>query len=187
MQAFLFLAQGFEEIEAIATLDILRRGGLQVRSVSVTGNTVVAGAHNIPVTADVLFENVDFSSGEILILPGGMPGTNNLNVHAGLKALLQQYYTGGKYLAAICAAPLILGDLGLLQGKRAVVYPGYEEHLVGATIPDDNMVVDGRIITGRGPGCVFEFALGVLAVLLEKEKVDAVARGMFPIPHQAAN
>jgi 4-methyl-5(b-hydroxyethyl)-thiazole monophosphate biosynthesis len=179
MQAFLFLAQGFEEIEAVATLDILRRGGLQVTSVSVTGNLVVTGAHNIAVTADILFENADFSLGEILILPGGMPGTNNLNVHAGLKALLQQYYTDGKYLAAICAAPLVLGDLGLLQGKRAVVYPGYEEHLSGATIPDESVVIDGRIITGRGPGCVFEFALGVLAVLLGKGQADAVAQGML--------
>ncbi|MDR1682230.1 MAG: DJ-1/PfpI family protein [Candidatus Symbiothrix sp.] len=179
MQTFLFLAQGFEEIEAVAVIDILRRGALNVTTVSVTGNPVVVGAHNIAVTADVVFENADFSSGKLLILPGGMPGADNLNAHPGLKTLLKQYYADGKYLAAICAAPLVLGDLQLLQGKKAVVYPGYEEHLTGATILTEPVVVDGHIITGRGPGFVFEFALSILSVLLGQSQADAVAKGML--------
>jgi 4-methyl-5(b-hydroxyethyl)-thiazole monophosphate biosynthesis len=179
---FIFLAEGFEEIEAVATIDILRRGGLDVTIVSITGQLPVTGAHDIPVTADVLFENADFSTGSLLVLPGGMPGAANLNAHQGLKNLLLQYATEGKKIAAICAAPLVLGGLGLLQGKKATAYPGYESTLKGAQYEEKTVVKDGNIITGKGPGFTFNFALTIVEELQGKSKADEVASGMLLIP-----
>ena len=147
--------------------------------VSITGNRTVTGSHGIAVQADKLFETTDFSTGKILILPGGMPGSKHLGEHEGLKKLLLQYHTDGKYLAAICAAPSILGDLNLLQEKTAVVYPGYEAHLTGAKITTEAAVVDDKIITGRSPGSVFDFALRILAVLQGQMVVDSVVGGMI--------
>jgi 4-methyl-5(b-hydroxyethyl)-thiazole monophosphate biosynthesis len=179
MKTFLFLATGFEEIEAIATTDILRRAGLDVVTVSITGDLAVQGAHNIIVCADQLFEQTNFSDGVRLILPGGMPGANHLNAHDGLKKLLLQYNSEGKKIAAICAAPLVLGELNLLQGKRATVYPGYESRLHGATVVTESVVKDGNIITGRGPGWTVDFALAIVEEWLGKEKAQQVAAGML--------
>ncbi|MDR0833225.1 MAG: DJ-1/PfpI family protein [Candidatus Symbiothrix sp.] len=178
MKVFLFLATGFEEIEAIGTVDILRRGGLDVTTVSITDELQVLGTHNIPVSADEMFENVDFSSGDLLVLPGGGSGSENLGSHDGLKNLLKQYAGAGKKIAAICAAPMVLGGLGLLQGKRATCYPGYEETLRGATIVDAGVVKDGNIITGKGPGYTFDFALALVAELQGQVKAGEVAAGL---------
>ncbi|GHT09106.1 thiazole biosynthesis protein ThiJ [Bacteroidia bacterium] len=179
MKVFLFLANGFEEIEAIGTIDILRRSGLDVTTVSITDNLQVSGAHNISVTADERFEEVDFSSADLLVLPGGGSGTKNLGTHEGLKTLLKQHAAAGKKMAAICAAPMVLGGLGLLQGKRATCYPGCEDALQGATIMDANVVKDGNIITGKGPGFTFDFALMLVAELQGQAKVDEVAAGLL--------
>ena len=179
MTVFLFLAEGFEEIEAIATLDILKRGGLKVISVSVTGRNTVTGAHGIAVVADQLFEETDFSEGDMLVLPGGNPGTENLNKHDGLKMLLLHYYSKGKRIAAICAAPSILGELKLLENKRAVVYPGYEDSLEGATVIDAPVVKDGNIITAKGPGSAFDFGLAILTEFVGPEKADEIANQML--------
>lgn len=179
MSVFLFLAEGFEEIEAVSTIDILRRGGLEVTTVSISNHPTVTGAHGIQVIADALFDETDFSSGEILILPGGMPGAKNLNEHAGLKSLLKHYAANGKYIAAICAAPLVLGELNVLQGKKAVVYPGYEDCLHGATILEENVVKDDNIITGRGPGAVVDFALTLVAELRGQAQATDVAEKML--------
>jgi len=179
MDSFIFLAEGFEEIEAVAVIDILRRGGMSPTVVSITGNQTVIGSHGISVVADTLFETTDFSTGKILILPGGMPGTKHLGEHEGLQKLLIQYHAAGKYLAAICAAPSVLGDLNLLQGKTAVVYPGYEAHLSGAKITTEAAVADDKIITGRSPGSVFDFALRILTVLQGQTVVDSVVGGMI--------
>jgi 4-methyl-5(b-hydroxyethyl)-thiazole monophosphate biosynthesis len=178
-KVFIFLADGFEETEAIATIDVLRRGGLDVTTVSISEKTVITGAHNIPVVADELFTEVDFSIGEMLILPGGMPGASNLNAHEGLKALLKQYYSDGKRLAAICAAPLVLGGLDLLQGKKATAYPGFEHTLKGATYSEKGVVKDGRIITGRGPGWAIDFGLVIVSELQGEDKAKEVAAGML--------
>ncbi len=168
---FIFLAPGFEETEAIVPVDILRRADLEVETVSITSQKEVTGAHGIAVVTDSLFEATDFSAGEMLILPGGMPGARNLNGHAGLKKLIAGYHAAGKYLSAICAAPMILGEMGLLKGERAISYPGFEKHLLGATITEERVVVSGKFITAKGPGVAMEFALEIVKIL----KGDPVA------------
>jgi 4-methyl-5(b-hydroxyethyl)-thiazole monophosphate biosynthesis len=136
-----------------------------VISVSISAQKVVKGAHGISVVADRLFSETDFSDGTMLILPGGMPGAANLNAHDDLKSLVKQYADEGKYVAAICAAPLILGGLGLLQGKDATVYPGYENTLTGAILNTNPVVKDGNIITSRGPALALHFGLAILEIL----------------------
>ena len=180
MTVFIFLAEGFEETEAVATIDILRRGGLDVLTVSVTGRDKVIGAHGIAVVADQLFDEAGFSTDDVLVLPGGNPGTENLNAHTGLRtALLRHHHEGGR-MAAICAAPSILGELELLKGKRATVYPGYEDSLKGATVIEDAPVVkDGNLITAKGPGMAFDFGLTIVSELMGQEKADQVAAGML--------
>jgi len=178
-KVFIFLAEGFEETEAVATMDVMLRGELDVTSVSVTGNLLVTGAHGIAVSADTLFEKANLSSGDMLVLPGGMPGAANLNAHAGLKSALEQYAASGKKIAAICAAPLVFGGLGLLQGKKATAYPGFESTLKGATYINSPVVKDGNIITGRGPGFAFQFGLAIVEELQGKAKADEVAEGLL--------
>jgi 4-methyl-5(b-hydroxyethyl)-thiazole monophosphate biosynthesis len=181
MTVFIFLAPGFEETEAIATIDILKRADLDVVSVSVSiaDDDIVTGAHGISILADQLFEETDFSEADMLVLPGGMPGTINLRTHEGLRSLLLRHHSEGKRIAAICAAPSVLGDLGLLEGKRATVYPGFEKFLKGAEIIDEPVVIDGNIITAKGPGMVFDFGLTIAAELSGQEKADEVAAGMI--------
>lgn len=155
----LFLANGFEEIEAIATIDVLRRAKIPVQTVSITDDLLVTGAHDVSISADTTFNKVNFSDVDVLVLPGGMPGAKHLNEHEGLKELLKEFNDKKKPIAAICAAPMVLGGLGLLEGKRATCYPGFEPELTGAQTTGESVVVDGNITTGRGPGLVFDFAL----------------------------
>ena len=178
-EVFVFLAEGFEEIEAISIIDILRRGDVKVITVSVSDEYLVEGAHGIAVEADNLFDEVDLSLGDMLVLPGGMPGASNLNAHEGLKAALSQYNEMGKKIAAICAAPLVLGGLGILRNKKATCYPGFESQLTGAEIKPDAVVVDGNIITGKGPGFAAQFGLKIVSELQGKGKADEVAAGML--------
>ena len=159
MKTLIFLVDGFEEIEALATIDILRRGNVDITSVSVTGKKEVTGSHKIPVIADILFEEANFSDIGMLILPGG---TIALNEHEGLKKKITDFAGEGKKVAAICAAPMILGGLGLLKGKDATAYPGFEHYLEGANFQLKPVVIDGNIITGRGPGFSMDFALVLL-------------------------
>ena len=175
----LFLANGFEEIEAIGTIDILRRAKIDVVTVSITDNNVVTGAHNIPITADTTFKVSDLTDFEMLILPGGMPGAKNLNEHEDLKKLITDFNSKGKLIAAICAAPMVLGGLGLLDGKRATSYPGFEPELVGAITTGESVVVDGNIITGKGPGLVFDFALRLVEQLLGIQYRREVQEGLL--------
>ena len=176
---FIFLAEGFEETEAVATIDVMLRGGLDVTSVSISDNLLVTGAHGISVNSDVFFENVDLSYGDMLVLPGGMPGASNLNAHTGLKSALEQYAARGKKIAAICAAPLVFGGLGLLKGKNATAYPGFESYLDGATFINSPVVIDGNIITGQGPGFALKFGLAIVEELQGKAKSDEIAGGML--------
>jgi 4-methyl-5(b-hydroxyethyl)-thiazole monophosphate biosynthesis len=178
-KVFLFLAEGFEETEAVATTDVMLRGELEVTTVSVTGKSLVTGAHGIAVDADALFENTDFSKGNMLVLPGGMPGASNLNAHQGLKNLILQYAKEGKKLAAICAAPLVLGGLDLLQGKKATAYPGFESTLKGAEYVNAGIVKDGNVITGKGPGFAIDFGLAIVEELQGKTKAGEVAAGLL--------
>jgi len=178
-KAFVFLATGFEEMEAIGTIDILRRGGVELTTVSITGEQTVLGVHNIPVKADQLFKESDFTTADILILPGGGPGSQMLNGYTPLKDLIVQHYKQDKLIAAICAAPLVFGGLGLLEGKKAICYPGVEPQLTGAIITDEPAVKDGNIITGKGPGLVFNFGLLILETLQGKEITDSVASDLL--------
>ena len=167
---YVFLADGFEEIEAIATIDLLRRAGIEVCTVSVSENACVNGAHGVTVKSDCLFAAKDFADAEMLVLPGGMPGTKNLDEHAGLCALLKQFNAEGKRLAAICAAPSILGRLGILDGKQATCYPGFEP-LLGDSFVGGVVVESKNVITAKGPGVATDFALAIISEL----KGEAVA------------
>lgn len=178
-KAFLFLATGFEEMEAIGTVDILRRGGIDTKIVSVTGDKKVTGAHGMELTADVLLSETDFSEADALILPGGMPGSNNLNACEPLKELLLNQYRAGKYVAAICAAPLVLGGLGLLKGRKATCYPGFEPALIGATVTGEAVETDGNVITGKGPGLVYNFGLALVTGLKGEATAEEVSAGLL--------
>ena len=179
MKAYIFLATGFEEIEAIATMDILRRGEVELTAVSITGELSVLGLHQIPVIADILFDEADFSDGDAFILPGGGPGSFMLNDHEALRELLVNKNEQGKWIAAICAAPLVLGGLGLLKGKKAICYPGMESYIQGAVLTDEAAVIDGNIITGKGPGLALTFGLTILAVLHGQDIADKVAANLL--------
>ena len=177
---FIFLATGFEEIEAVATIDVIRRGELIVKTISVTGEKSVEGAHGISVVADELFENADFSDAKMLILPGGMPGSSNLNKHAGLKKLLSDFHAKNKPIAAICAAPLVLGNLGILDGKKATCYPGYENQLGKGIHTGEPVVIAENIITAKGPGFAIAFGLSIVGFFQGKTVAAGVAKGLSP-------
>ncbi len=178
-QASVFLADGFEEIEGLTVVDILRRAGVQTDTVSITGEKTIHGSHQIEVQADFLFEEMDFSQSEMLILPGGMPGTRHLMEHKGLRGLLEAYYEEGQYIAAICAAPSIFGRLGFLKGRKACCYPSFEDKLEGAEVVQDKVCVDGHVITSRGMGTAIPFALKLTALLCGEEKAEEIGRSII--------
>lgn len=177
-KVYVFLADGFEEIEGLTVVDLLRRAGADTVTVSVNGGKTVCGSHNIKVGADAVFEELDFSDAALLVLPGGMPGTTHLGEHAGLTALLRETNARGGALAAICAAPTVFGDLGLLAGRRAVCYPGLEKRLTGAKVCADSVVTDGNITTSRGMGTAIDFGLELVRRLFGQEKADALAESI---------
>ncbi len=176
---YVFLANGFEDIEALAPVDILRRGGQEVVTVSITGSEYVESAHGVEVKADVWFETVEwFGDADLLILPGGMPGAANLDQHHQLVEVLYRHFGEGKLIGAICAAPLVLGRRGLLEGRRATCYPGFEQYLEGAEYTRELVTEDGNIITAEGPAAAFEFGYRLLARFVPEEVVDALKEGM---------
>lgn len=168
-KVFLFLADGFEEIEALTVVDLLRRVKVDTVMVSVSGKKKVTGSHGISVEADELFESVDFSDGVMAVLPGGMPGTLHLQEQEGLKKLLLRYNEEKKYIAAICAAPSVLGSYHLLEGRHATCFPGFEEKLLGAKVMPDAVVIDGNIITSRGMGTSIAFGAALVSLLTTGE------------------
>jgi len=175
----LFLANGFEEIEALGTVDILRRAGIPVQTVSITDEKSVAGAHGITVQADATFSEVDLAGMDLLVLPGGMPGAKNLNEQKELKAAIKEHAEKGKVGAAICVAPMVLGGLGLLEGKKVTCYPGFETELRGAEVTGNKVSVDNNIITGRGPGLVFDFALELVETIAGAGTRKEVQEGLL--------
>ena len=177
-KVYMFLANGFEDVEALIPLDVLRRGGVDVKTVSITGSLVAESAHGVKIEADLMFEDADVTDADLLMLPGGMPGASNLNEHEGVKEALKEQAIEGKLVSVICAAPLVLGGLGLLAGKRATCYPGFEETLAGAEYTHDLCTVDGNIITGEGPAAAFPYAYTLLAMLTDEETAREVAEGM---------
>ena len=179
INVLLFLADGFEEIEALATVDVLRRAGVQVTTVSINPTELVTGAHGIPVMADVVYELAEFAEADMLVLPGGMPGAANLDAHERLRAAISAHAEAGKWLAAICAAPMVYGHMGLLNGKNATCYPGFEGELAGAAYTAAPVEKDGNIITGKGPAVVLPFAYALAEVLVGEEVVAQVKNGML--------
>lgn len=174
----IFLAEGFEEIEALTVVDLCRRAGVNIVAASVGENPAVKGSHGISVNADCLLGDVDFDSMDMLVLPGGMPGTKNLEACGKLMEQVDRFFGEGKYVAAICAAPSILGHRGILRGLKACCYPGFESHLEGAEVTGDRATVCGHVITGRGMGCAIDFGLAIVTVLCGKEKAEDLARSI---------
>lgn len=178
---YVHLAEGFEEVEALTCVDVLRRADIKVQTVSITGERTVMGTHGIPVVADVLYEEADYSTCEMIVLPGGLPGADNLQAHEGLAKHICSFAkdAADKKLAAICAAPQVFGACGVLEGKKATIYPGMEDYLKGGQPTGKNVTVDGNIITGMGPAIAMEFALALVKELKGKEAADQVAGGML--------
>ena len=173
---YLFLTRGFEEIEAVATVDIVRRAGVPLRTVSLEDTLDVKGSHDIVVRADVLHRETDCSDAKMLILPGG---TMRLLEFPKLSELLVAHNKKGGLIAAICAAPSLLGELGILEGKTATCYPGFEKYLKGANVVADRVVKSDNVITGRGAGCTMEFALEIVQTLCGQEKAQALAKALI--------
>ena len=180
-KVYVFLANGFEDVEALIPVDVLRRGGVEVVTVSTTDLPVVESAHGVGIGADAMFGDCDFADADLLMLPGGMPGASNLFAHEGVCAAVLAQYRAGKKVAAICAAPaVVLAQLGVLDGKEATCYPGFEQALkgAGAQYTGDLVTVDGNITTGEGPAAAFPYAYELLAQLTDQETADQIAEGM---------
>lgn len=169
-----FLADGFEEIEGLTVVDLLRRAGANVTMVSVSGAKVVHGAHGIDVTADRQFEEMTYEEEDMVVLPGGMPGTMHLGEHEGLKSVLDQFYAKKKWMGAICAAPSVFGRYGYLNGRKATSYPGFETQLEGAEYQTEEVVVDEFLVTSRGLGTAIPFSLCLIAQLYGEEKAKEI-------------
>lgn len=178
-KVYLFLADGFETIEALAVVDILRRGGIEVKTVSIMGRELVESAQKVTVKADELFENVDLNDASLLLLPGGLPGANYLNEHEGLRQAILKHNEEGKKLGAICAAPMVFGSLNLLNNRKATCYPGFEKHLTGAQYTGDFVTIDGNIITAKGAAASLEYAYCLLEWLTNAEKANEIKSGML--------
>ncbi|MDD4108774.1 MAG: DJ-1/PfpI family protein [Prolixibacteraceae bacterium] len=173
------LAEGFEEIEAVSIIDVLRRASFETLVVSVTGKLAVKGAHGLVINADTLFEDVDYKTTDMIILPGGMPGASNLKNHAGLRDKILEFREEGKPLGAICAAPMVFGDLGILKNRNATCYPGFENQLTDARVTGSEVELAGNIITGKGPGAAIKFALGIVKMLKGKELAEELAQDLI--------
>ena len=180
-KVYVFLADGFEDVEALIPVDVWRRGGIDVTTVSISDFPLVNSAHGVNVEADIMFEQGEFNDADLIFLPGGMPGASNLFAHKGVCKAVVDQFTAGKKVAAICASPaVVLAPLGILEGKRATCYPGFESVLAenNATYTGDLFTVDGNVTTGEGPAAAFPFAYELLSQLVNKQTADQIAEGM---------
>lgn len=183
--SFVFLADGFEEIEALTTVDVMRRAGMDVKTVSINSDPHVTGAHGVVVRADMLLSDADVSGSEWLILPGGMPGATNLYECGALTGMLESHYRAGGRIAAICAAPaVVLAPLGILDGREATCYPGFEEQCGEAVMTSAPVVTLDTLITGNGPSAALSFALAIVANSMGADIARNVACGMLFYPRQ---
>lgn len=173
-KVYAFLAEGLEEVECLAVVDVLRRAEIDTYLVSVTGQKRVCGSHKIAIEADNLFEELNMEDADVLFLPGGMPGTLNLKAHQGLSQALTRACRQGRRIAAICAAPSILGQMGLLSGKTATCYPGYEDQLKEASCSLSGVVTDGNITTARGLGYALDLGLELVRLLKGPQQSEKV-------------
>ena len=175
---YCFLADGFEEVEAISPVDMLRRAGVEVKTVGVTGD-IVSSSHNIRVVPDISLSDVVLDENlEAVILPGGLPGATNLEESAEVQKAIDFANENGKYICAICAAPQILGHKGLLKGKEAIAYPGFETELEGAKISEEYVVLDGNIITAKGAGVATEFGLKIVSALVGEDTAEKIGKAI---------
>ena len=174
---YVFFADGFEELEALSPVDALRRAGVSVTTVGV-GSRQITGAHRIPILCDTTAEELQADDLEMIVLPGGMPGTTNLEASSVVMLVLDKALAEGKWIAAICAAPSILGHRGILKGKNAICFPGFEDALEGAVLSEEPVCIDGNIITAKGAGVALEFALTLVACLKGKEAAHTLKETM---------
>lgn len=170
---YVFLADGFEEVEALTPIDMLRRVGIDVITAGV-GKKEIVGTHNITVIADVLASEAKAENAQMVVLPGGLPGTTNLQVDENVQKSIDVVFKNGGYVAAICAAPLILGEKGLLKGRDATCFVGFEDKLIGANYTGEPVCVDGKIITARSAGVALDFAFELVRALKDDETVSSL-------------
>ena len=178
---YMFIAEGFEEIEALCPLDIMRRAGLEVTTVGV-GEGEIRGAHGITVKTDMdiaSYDSLADKSADMVFLPGGMPGTLNLAQSESVINAIKKALADDSYIAAICAAPSILGDMGILNGKEAICYPGFEQRLTGAKISKSRVVLDGKILTAAGMGAALDMGLKIIEIFCSKEQADKLRRAVI--------
>lgn len=178
MKVAVYFATGFEEVEALSVVDVLRRGGVEVVMTGIDSKTVV-GSHKISINMDATINEIDHDKIDMMILPGGMPGTTNLAKNETLVKNLKSFKEQGKWLAAICAAPSVFGQLGLLEGEKATCYPGFEDQLLGCVHTEDRVVVSGCMITAVGPGASLQFGYKILEIIKGKELSDKIKEGML--------
>lgn len=175
----IFFAEGYEEIEALAVVDVCRRLKLDIDMVSVTGEKMVKGAHGIDIAMDKYIFELNFDEYDMLVLPGGMPGTRNLEANEALMKQIDAFYESGKYIGAICAAPSIFGHRGMLKGRKACCFPSFESHLEGAEVTAGPVEIDGNVVTSRGMGTAIDFGLAIGGLFVEQEQVDALAKSII--------
>lgn len=176
---YVILANGFEEIEAITVVDVLRRGEIQVKTASLMESKTVYGSKGIVVEADIMFGDIDWEHCNMLVLPGGMPGTTNLCNHYDFNNKLKSFHDKGGSVAAICAAPMVLAKAGILGGQKATIYDGMEGELINCEYTGEDVTVSGNIITGRGPGLAMDFALKIVETVKGREVMEQVMAGLL--------
>ena len=175
---YMFLAEGFEEIEALCPLDLMRRANIDVTTVGI-GSSQITGAHGIRVCADIADNEFKFENVDMIFLPGGMPGTLNLATSKTVIGAVERAAKKNIYIAAICAAPSILGDMGILRGKEAICYPGFEDRLTGAVISDKKVVLDGNVLTAAGMGAALDMGLRIVEIFRGKEYSDSLRKAVI--------
>lgn len=172
----IFFGTGFEEIEALTVVDLLRRVGIEAPCISIDNEKQVMGAHQISVAMDMGIADVNFDELDMIVCPGGMPGTKNLEACTALTDQIRKFYEAGKLIGAICAAPMIFGHMGILEGKKACIFPGMEENLIGAEVVYDSVAQAGNVITSRGMGTAIDFGLAIIANLIDQTTADELGK-----------
>ena len=178
-KVYVFMADGTEEVEALTVIDLLRRAAVQVVTVSVMGRKKIVSSYHIGIETDEVYGESDYKDADMLVLPGGMPGTRNLEKVPALMEQVKAFAADGRYIAAICAAPSVFGHLGLLEGRSACCYPGFEEELTGALVSYNSCEADGNIITARGMGCAIDFGLKIIEKLVDERKSAEIGFGII--------
>lgn len=178
MRFKILLATGFEETEAITIIDLLRRANYEIKIVSISANNEVEGSHGIKIIADSILMQEDFKDTDAIILPGGVPGVPNLAANERVLNLIKEFFTTDKYIIAICAAPFVLEKAGILKGKKITCFPSWEDKISSAEIIHQNVVVDGKVITGRGVGAAIEFSLKIVEIFSSKEESEKLRKNI---------